>query len=197
MSKTPWVLLGFMVLGMIALGLSVGKEAFEVPVDMVEVYWKGNDYLVLDLPDQKQTLELLHDIRSRLLELCNHMVTKFPDSEQMARMKRRIQTCEFQETSEEEDYETFTKNKGEEMVFCLRLKATGRPHNLNTLMFVALHECAHVMSKTYHHTPEFWKNFKWLLEEADDLDLYDPVDYQLMPTPYCRMTITENPMYSM
>ena len=41
-------------------------------------------------------------------------------------------------------------------------------------MFVAIHEIAHIMTKSIGHKPEFWNNFKFLLENAKEID--DQID---------------------
>ena len=65
----------------------------------------------------------------------------------------------------------------------------------NTLTFVAIHELAHVMSKSIGHKTEFWENFKFLLKDAVKMGLYKAVDYKKKPKEYCGMTITDNPYY--
>ena len=52
---------------------------------------------------------------------------------------------------------------------CLRDKT--QPPNFpfvdeNTLMFVLLHEMAHLMTESIGHTPEFWTNFKKILQDG-------------------------------
>src|SRR5690606_25870581 len=59
---------------------------------------------------------------------------------------------------------SFTKNKGEEISLCLREKQSGNNnfHELNDLLFVFIHELAHVVSIEVNHGAEFWTNFKFL-----------------------------------
>ena len=40
-------------------------------------------------------------------------------------------------------------------------------------MFVAIHELAHIMSKTYGHNDEFRENFIFLLDNASKCGIYD------------------------
>ena len=63
------------------------------------------------------------------------------------------------------------------------------------LMFVALHELSHIMTESTGHTTEFWKNFKFLLENAVEFDIYEPINYKENPEQYCGMQITDNPYY--
>jgi hypothetical protein len=81
------------------------------------------------------------------------------------------------------------------VVVCLRDKAP--PFALadtNTVMFVILHEMAHLMTTTVGHTPEFWANFRRILQDASSIQIYRPVNYARSPTEYCGMTITDSPL---
>ena len=64
-------------------------------------------------------------------------------------------------------------------------------------MFVGIHEISHVATKSVGHTDEFWKNFKFLLEQAVEIKIYTPVDYKKNPKRYCGMEITDNPYYDL
>ena len=64
-------------------------------------------------------------------------------------------------------------------------------------MFVALHELSHIATKSIGHTTEFWNNFKFLLQEAVKIKIYEPVNYKKKPKNYCGMKITDNPYYDM
>jgi predicted metal-dependent hydrolase len=62
-------------------------------------------------------------------------------------------------------------------------------------MFVAIHEMAHITTVSIGHNKEFWDNFKFMLENATELGIYDPVDYAKKPQEYCGMKIHDNPYY--
>jgi hypothetical protein len=62
------------------------------------------------------------------------------------------------------------------------------------MMFVALHEMAHLATESIGHTPEFWKNFKWLLGEAVKINIYTSQDFNNKPVEYCGVKITDNPL---
>ena len=62
-------------------------------------------------------------------------------------------------------------------------------------MLVALQEMSNICNTSIGHTKEFWDNFKFLLEEAKDAGLHEPVDYSKKPVEYCSMKITDNPYY--
>ena len=66
----------------------------------------------------------------------------------------------------------------------------------NTLMFVALHEMAHVASKTIGHNTEFCNNFEFLIKEGEEIQIYKPIDYSKQNAEYCGMTITSSPYFT-
>ena len=71
------------------------------------------------------------------------------------------------EANHEDNSTSYTINKGEEMHVCLREKDKHtKLHDMNTLMFVVLHELAHVMSDSVGHNKEFKDNFKFILNKA-------------------------------
>ena len=62
---------------------------------------------------------------------------------------------------------------------------------MNTLMYVVIHELAHVGCPEYGHTPLFRKIFKFLLKQSVKIGIYTPVNYILNPQNYCGMVINE------
>jgi len=74
-----------------------------------------------------------------------------------------------------DDGNTYTENK-KNIFFCTR-QPNGEVYDDNTLIYVALHELAHVMSKsvdTDEHSPEFYRNFDYLLDLASQAGVYNP-----------------------
>ena len=74
------------------------------------------------------------------------------------------------ESTPSDKYTSYSVNKGEKIIFCIRDKSPGPEQfkiiNVNTLMFVAIHELAHVMTKSIGHEPDFWNNMRYLLSVA-------------------------------
>ena len=52
---------------------------------------------------------------------------------------------------------------------------------------------AHVMTDEVGHTPKFWDNMKYLLEQAHELGFYTPEDYSKNPQMYCGQEINSTP----
>jgi len=65
----------------------------------------------------------------------------------------------------------------------------------NILIFVALHEMAHIGTVSIGHTKEFWNHFAWLLEQAEKLDIYTFQNFAAHPVEYCGVHITDSPKY--
>jgi len=101
----------------------------------------------------------------------------------------------FSETTPDAKYTSYSVNKGEKIVFCLRDKKEGETLvKENIMTFVSIHELAHLMTKSIGHEPEFWSNFKLLLKISIDNGLYKNIDFNSTPKPYCGINITDTPL---
>ena len=86
----------------------------------------------------------------------------------------------------------YSVNKGEQIVFCLRSKNTGKLHSLNLVMYVALHEMAHVACPEYGHTKLFKKIFAFFTKTAIEMGIYERIPFNQRPEEYCGLTITDS-----
>lgn len=94
---------------------------------------------------------------------------------------------------------SFVTNKGEQFGICLREKvgsARKKIHDINILKFVMLHELSHLGTLTYGHNIEFWSSFKFVLIQAAESGLYNPVDYSKEEINYCGLDVQFNPYFS-
>lgn len=157
----------------------------------------GKTYRVQNLPDKQDACERMAEIHDNLNRLISHYKND-PSAMGDPRVKVMVERfnpdsmCENDLTA---DSTSYSENKGEKIVVCLRDKAP--PHKLvdeNTVMFVILHEMAHLMTTTVGHTPEFWANFKRILQDAIQVGIYKEVNYTRQPTAYCGMTISDSPL---
>jgi hypothetical protein len=82
----------------------------------------------------------------------------------------------------------------EKMALCLR-NEFGDIEDINTLMFVALHEISHyvTINDKDHHGPEFWAIFKDVLIMSKNEDIIDLINYRDKPIRYCGLLIDYNP----
>ena len=88
---------------------------------------------------------------------------------------------------------SYVINKGSEVVFCL--KSSGSFEDRSTLQFVALHELTHIGTLSYGHEADFWENFKFMLKEAQEAGLYQPINYAAQPATYCGLHLDYNPLF--
>lgn len=79
----------------------------------------------------------------------------------------------------------FTEDKSV-ITLCLVDPKSGYIYDMNTIMYVALHELAHVITVSKDHTQEFENNFAKLLNEGKKLGFYDPS--RPMPESYCGVS---------
>jgi hypothetical protein len=135
-------------------------------------------------------------VNGKMKKLVTHCGEKYPERENVKRLVAGYDPKEIYETLPTSEYTAYSQNKGEKIAFCLDTeKKNGSLIDPNTLTFVAIHELGHVASESIGHTDEFWKNFKFLLEEAESIGIYHPEDYKKNPKRYCGMDITDNPYY--
>jgi hypothetical protein len=73
------------------------------------------------------------------------------------------------------------------------MKHKGEYVDENTMVFVYLHELAHVMSENYAHDEEFWNNFAYLLEIAVKHNLYSYEAYHVNNIHFCGEKINYTP----
>lgn len=91
---------------------------------------------------------------------------------------------------------SYVLNKGDEIRLCLRDPHTKKLHSFETLLFVNLHELSHIFDLGWGHEQPFWYGFKLILQNAEELGLYKPIDYNKYPQPYCGLIINTNPYFS-
>ena len=157
-----------------------------------------NIVLVRDMPDKEESAKLLNELINNMYYLKNYVVNnkdKYPEYKEYIDQfnenftKSRTKIYETRLTSE---YTSYSINKGEELVFCIRSKSTKKLHDINLLMYVAVHELAHTACPETGHTPLFNDIFKFLLKIAMEIDIYYYEDYASNPIEYCGMTLYTN-----
>lgn len=150
-------------------------------------------YLVRNLPDKIEAANRLSYIREVLEILINRLIIAYPNDKQIKLMKKRFRPDKIEESSQFSKYTSYSVNKGERLVFCLREKNPSQKlSDMNTIMFVALHELAHIFTLEEGHTKGYWKNFRFLLDHAIKWNVYKYVDYSIKKQKYCGIIIKEN-----
>jgi len=164
-------------------------------------YVKSNvdnkEYLVRNLPDAEEAANTLAKIRMKLEEICKIMIKKYPKDPSVIRMNKKFNPDNISESGKNNQYTSYSVNKGEKIIFCIRQKDEKESLvDENTITFVAIHELAHIMTESIGHTQEFWDNFKRLLNESVDNKIYNKVDYSKNPEEYCGIKVSDSPLYS-
>jgi hypothetical protein len=158
----------------------------------------GNKYCVRERAKLELASDLLANVTKKCRDLVEYVHKKYPDDEDAQRLKQKFNPKRISETLPTSEHTAYSENKGEKIAFCLNTTKDGNKLiDINTLTFVAIHELSHVMTKAEGHKQIFWQNFKFLLENAKEANIYLPVDYKKSPKEYCGMTITDNPYYDL
>jgi hypothetical protein len=160
----------------------------------------NNFYLVRNTEDKHKAANILGRISQDALKLSEHL-EKNKNKDGFKEMKEYIELFSskvhniiFVESTSDSSYTSYSVNKGEQVVFCLRTKITGNElHDYNLVMYVVLHELTHVMDPFYDdHKEPFRTIFAFITNEAIKLGMYKKIDFGSKPETYCGMEITES-----
>ena len=189
------IVLAIFVIG-VALKMYLESDAFNLKCIVSNV--DGNKYCVRERAKLQLAADLLAQTTQKLKKIVAYLGKTYPNRENCKRLVKNFNPTTVKEILPTSEYTAYSENKGEKLAFCLDTERSGgKLIDENTLTFVATHELAHVASESIGHTEEFWKNFKFLLEEAVGLGVYKPVDYKKNHQRYCGIDITDNPYYDL
>ena len=157
----------------------------------------NRSYLVRDVEDKQHAANMLAKIRDNILLIINHLVKNKSEYEEYSQyidqLKNKIGDINISESSGDSMYTSYSVNKGEKIVFCLRSKKwNSRLHDLNLVMYVALHEISHVACPEFGHTLLFKKIFAFLTQVGIKIGIYKKVNFKNDPTEYCGLMISES-----
>ena len=140
-----------------------------------------------DAIDAANKLAELNAIIQKLIDACQNT-----DKENVNLLKENYNPDTLSETIPGSKYTSYSVNKGEKIAICLR-HSDKSFMDINTIVFVTIHELAHVMTISTGHTKEFWDNMRFILEQGERIGVYRPVDYSKNHEEYCGMTINSTP----
>lgn len=164
-----------------------------------EPYWVHNAH-----EDKQGAADRLAVIYKNIIKLLRHLKTKYtnPDDSNYEKVQFLLDNFNPDVILENSplnvrNFTAYTENKGQTFCLCLRQRYT--EHNefisMNTVMFVVIHEISHLFTPIFGHDKPFWVNFKFLLGEAIEIGIYNPVDYMFYPIDYCGMLIDYSPYF--
>jgi predicted metal-dependent hydrolase len=162
----------------------------------------NKEYLVRNLPDKQEAADLMAYINNNLKKLIASLnniekQTNYSEAniDDIKRLTINYREGNISESNPGNKYTSYSINKGEKIVFCIRSKdGLDTLVPLNTMLFVAIHELGHLMTKSVGHNQEFWDNMSFLLKEAIDMGIYEKQDYFKYPVEYCGTTINDSPL---
>ncbi len=192
-------LLGFILICLIViLSYRIYRESDFFHLKCIISNVDGNTYCVRERSKLELAADKLAKVNQNMKSLVEHCKNNFNSEERIKRLTEGFNPKKITETLPTSEFSAYSENKGEKIAFCLDTEKNnkGKLIDLNTLTFVAIHELSHVATKSVGHTPEFWANFKFLLQEAEKINIYKPVDYSKNPKKYCGMEINDNPYFS-
>jgi len=158
----------------------------------------GKFYLVRNGSNSQEASDILARINNNIKILSEYLfknLDKFPEfKENIVLLHSKLDDSKIMENSINEKFTSYSVNKGEQLVFCLRPRGdNNKLYNLNLLMYVVLHEMAHVACPEYDdHGHEFKRVFTFLTQQAIKLNIYTKINFSKNPVEYCGLTITNS-----
>lgn len=157
----------------------------------------GKEYCVRKRSDLAGAVDLLSNTINSLEELKIYINEKYPNDDRVKRINEKFNRTKIKETLPTSKFKAYSENKGEALAFCLNTENENNEELMDkhTLLFVAIHELAHIATVSIGHKEEFWTNFKWLLVNAKQAGIHEPFDYKKQSKKFCGMDVTDNPYY--
>tara|TARA_B100000683_G_scaffold264688_1_gene294618 strand:+ start:235 stop:816 length:582 start_codon:yes stop_codon:yes gene_type:complete len=159
---------------------------------------KGTDnrkYRLLDLPGKEKCLEMLVLLNNNTIKIIELLKKNKNEKKGINQVIKRYNPDTLSENLENRSLTAYSLNKGEQICICLREPKDENKiiTDENTLMFVLIHELAHLMTEEIGHTDNFWKNMAFLLEKGNECGVYNPINYSESPVMYCGVNVNQTP----
>lgn len=184
-------------------GAAIAYSAMRIKQDYMDMSHvkstvDGEKYLVRKAHDEQEAANRLAEVRGSLLRLMKYLKQKQKDHAITMQIVQNFDAAphRFTESAPDAKYTSYSVNKGEKVFMCLRQRNEKKELvDKNVLVFVALHEMAHIGTKEVGHTQTFWNNFAWLLKQAESIGVYQFQDFAAHPVEYCGISITDQPKW--
>lgn len=192
-------------------------------VVFVKSQTSGKEYLVRNLADKQAAADLLGRMNLSFDKIIDHikrqdvfkLFAKFVKKDEsldesklsgavldefrefeasITRLIKNYNSDALSENTPDSAYTSYSENKGQKIVFCMRSKPGDVLMDFNTMMFVGIHELAHLMSKSIGHNKEFWDNFRILLRISISISQYKCQNFDVENKDYCGTKITDTPL---
>jgi len=149
----------------------------------------GRSYIVRNTDKKQETADALARLNEKVTNFINELVSSADGEYKIMalRLQKRYNPNTLSEGRIDKRYTSYTVNKGEEVVLCLRTRdSKDEIYDDNLIFYVTLHELGHIASITEDHSPEFHKNFRYLLRKASEMGLFQKVSHSFQ---YCGMHV--------
>lgn len=182
--------LHFSIIGIVILIFLIFYKFGYTQLTYVKSNFDNDYHLVRNYDDKEEAAELMAKIKKRLVILIKYLQREHPNDERVKLLSSRFNEDNIEETDVKDTGTSYSVDKGEQVSLCLREKSIEKPlHDINLLMYVTVHELAHIMSTTFGHDQNFGTNFVFLLRAAVKSGVYRVDDYSKNPKKFCGMDI--------
>ena len=155
------------------------------------IYDYDKYYIVNDLPDAQDAANILSKLMNTIKILLENIINENNEYNKYIQIiYDKLPYIIVRETSLNSKFTSYSINKGQEIVLCLRDKKTNKFHDFNELLYVTLHEIAHIGCSDIGHTNLFININKFLLKKAIYYNLYNYIDYSKYNKKYCGLILS-------
>ena len=178
----------FVVTAAIASFFTWGYKQLNVEATTVKAS-NGREYVVVETPSKSEAAEKLATITSRVEHFIAKLNVEFAEDPRVKLLTRRYKSDNVSEGTSKNGFTSYSVNKGERIVLCIRQR-DGQFADDNDVFYVTVHELAHLATNDIGHTDNFWKTFKFLIDQAIRYQLYEYRNYDRNPVQYCGISIS-------
>ena len=154
-----------------------------------------NSYYFVKNQHNEKTKTIVADKLANVSKKGNLLINVIQRDEQLKnqikykRLLKKWPTLQIDELNiEEKGVFAFNVNKGYKISLCLV------DNDVNDIMFVFLHELTHIMTYEVGHPPQFWDNFKEILELSIKHDVYKYRNYNDKHAKFCNLVLDSTPL---
>lgn len=164
----------------------------------IKITTKNGDAIIYNDTDISSKIKLIRQVINNMFILRNYLIENINDyneyKEYILLLEKNFnkENTKIYETDPNISATSYSVNKGKELSLCLRSKLSHELHKLDLLMYVGIHEMAHMANPETGHGPLFQKIFKFFITEAIKLGIYNYTDYSKNVVEFCGMTLNSS-----